>query len=504
MRISGLLKQPRQTRLVVLSVLSLIVIGTIAFKSRTAQGRDQDLRKLNRFVQTAAKTDTPALKMFREGRDLIEAQSWEKAAEKFRGFITGFPRDKDVDAALYWYAYALHKQGKKEAAVEPLLRLIKSYSSSSWRNEAQALLVELGQGNAVQEALDQSNCEIKVLALQSLFEADEDRALTFVDEVLKSTSSECPSLKGAAVSLLGSYGGARATPVLLGLARSHADLKLRLIAIRRLGEQREDNVAVELAGIFDSDRTKEIRAQIVRALSEMRNPRAGAKLIEIARSADDLAVRHLAIRYLGNRPEGLDELLRIFDSDRTPEIRSQILRALSDSDDPRVQAKLLEVARSGETPALRMEAIRRLGSRGQKSFDDLLALYATEKDLAIKMGLTRAYAEMNDPRAVLKLFEIAKGADSPELRVYAIRRLGEKTDDRIVEQLAALYDSETDTKVKGTLVRAFGDSDNKLAVRKLMAIARNDSSLDLRKLAVRMLGDSKDPEALKFLEDLLK
>jgi len=41
-------------------------------------------------------------------------------------------------------------------------------------------------------------------------------------------------------------------------------------------------------------------------------------------------------------------------------------------------------------------------------------------------------------------------------------------------------------------------------VRKLMTIARNDPSVEIRKLAVRFLGESKDPEALKFLEDLLK
>jgi HEAT repeat protein len=37
-----------------------------------------------------------------------------------------------------------------------------------------------------------------------------------------------------------------------------------------------------------------------------------------------------------------------------------------------------------------------------------------------------------------------------------------------------------------------------------MIIARNDQSVELRKLAVRYLGQSKDPEAMKFLEDLLK
>jgi len=43
-----------------------------------------------------------------------------------------------------------------------------------------------------------------------------------------------------------------------------------------------------------------------------------------------------------------------------------------------------------------------------------------------------------------------------------------------------------------------------VAVRKLMTIARSDPSVEQRKLAVRFLGDSKDPEALKFLEELLK
>ena len=53
-------------------------------------------------------------------------------------------------------------------------------------------------------------------------------------------------------------------------------------------------------------------------------------------------------------------------------------------------------------------------------------------------------------------------------------------------------------------VRAFGDSKLKIAVQKLMTIARNDPSVELRKMAVSYLGQSKDPDALRFLEDLLK
>ena len=67
-----------------------------------------------------------------------------------------------------------------------------------------------------------------------------------------------------------------------------------------------------------------------------------------------------------------------------------------------------------------------------------------------------------------------------------------------------MYDAEQNLQVRMALLRAFGDSKQKSAVRKLMTIARNDPSVELRKVAVRYLGESKDPEALKFLEDLLK
>ncbi len=54
------------------------------------------------------------------------------------------------------------------------------------------------------------------------------------------------------------------------------------------------------------------------------------------------------------------------------------------------------------------------------------------------------------------------------------------------------------------MLRSFGESQQKSAVRKLMAIARSDESVEMRKMAVRYLGQSRDPEAMKFLEDLLK
>jgi HEAT repeat protein len=489
-----------------LAVFTLLTFAlALGMRARLAYGSDQDVQRLNRFVQ-GSKSTGPSMKMFREGRDLIEAQNWPQAAEKFHNFITEFPRDRDLDAALYWYAYALQKQGKKDEAAAPLLRLIKEFPNSSWRREAEAMLVVLGRGDAIKQALSHENCEIKTLALQSLFDADEDRAIGFVSEVLKAGNADCPTLKYAAVSLLGSHGGARSVPLLLEIARTQSDLKLRLTAIRQLGEQNDDAVADELTKLYDADKTREVRAQILRAFAEMHSAKAEAKLIELARAGGDLETRQQAVRFLGehNGEASLDELIRMFDTDRSPEIRSQILRSLSERHEPKAQAKLLEIARKGETPALRVEAIRRLGEHGGEALPDLLSLYATEPNLEIKQGLIRAYSEMNDPRALARLYDIARGSDGLELRTSAIRRLGEHSDPQITEQLIGLYDAEKDLEVKAALIRSFAESHDKAAVRKLIAIARGDQSVEMRKLAVRRLGESQDPEALKFLEELLK
>ena len=468
-------------------------------------GRDQEIAKLDRFMQSA-KGNTAAMQIFREGRDLIEAQNWQRAAEKFNEFITGYPKDKDLDAALYWYGYALQKQGRKDEAAAPLLRLINRFPNSSWRREGEALLVVLGRKADVEQALDRDNCEIKILALQSLFQADEERAIGIVTDALKANPNQCQGFQAAAVSLLGAHGGPRAVPILLDIARNNADPKLRLTAIKRLGEQHNEQVTEELIKLYDADRNKDIRVQVLRALIEGRTPRGTAKVMEIARSGGDLTERQSAIRYIGELKDAasLDELIRIYDADKTREIRVQVLRALSERDDARARAKILEIARQGDTPELRMEAIRRLSNHGRMPMDELLQLYTGESNLQIKQSLLHAFADNDDPRARAKLFDIARGTDPIELRGVAIRQLGNKDDEETVNQLLSLYDGEQNLQVKMALLRAFGDSKQKSAVRKLMTIARNDQSVELRKVAVRYLGESKDPEALKFLEDLLK
>ena len=95
--------------LALLAVAAVVIVFAIC--TQRTYGHNQDISKLDRFVQ--GKGNTASMQIFREGRDFIEAQNWQRAGEKFNDFIKGYPKDKDLDAALYWYGYCASEAGPK-------------------------------------------------------------------------------------------------------------------------------------------------------------------------------------------------------------------------------------------------------------------------------------------------------------------------------------------------------------------------------------------------------
>ena len=240
--------------------------------------------------------------------------------------------------------------------------------------------------------------------------------------------------------------------------------------------------------------------------------RARAKVLEVARNQSENAeLRATAIRVLGNREDGaaLDDLVRIYETDTNREIKEQIINTLADIEDPRAYAKLVEVARNpaGDSD-LRRHAVRRLGDReGEASVDELFRIFEAERDPEVRAEVLRALGHHDSPRARARIGEIARarGGDR-DLRRTAVRILveDEEHEPAGVELLVSLYDSETDAELKGDILRALADTKSKAALRKLLDVARRDPDVELRKQAVLLLGESDDPEAAKFLEELLK
>jgi TolA-binding protein len=87
-------------------ILAVIIFVGAFFVNSFAQ---QDQEQLSSFVQTQ---NAAAAKVFSEGRDLIGEEDWKKAEGKFKNFISAYPKEKNLDAALYWLAFTQVKQEK--------------------------------------------------------------------------------------------------------------------------------------------------------------------------------------------------------------------------------------------------------------------------------------------------------------------------------------------------------------------------------------------------------
>lgn len=405
----------------------------------------QDLNKLNRFVE-AQTSNAASAKAFREGRDLIGEENWQGAAEKFRGFLNSYPKDPNIDAALYWLAFALKKQEKFAEADSQLRRVLKDFPRSKWADDARAMQVEiapnLGNRKQIDNGLSEADEEIKIVALQSLFQSNPERGLAYVSNMFKSGSNASQRMKEAGIEMIRRYGGDQTVPLLIEIIRNQSDRELRQTAIHTLGRTGDE--------------------------------RAFEILLEMVKTSTD------------------------------DEVSKAAIFAISRFESPRARTVLVEMARSGKSREVRKDAIFWLSREGDDAtLDELMRIYQGEQDVEVKKQIVFALRRMGSPRAVAKLYEIASGNGDVEVRKDAIHWIGQRGDEQAVQYLIRTYDSETNEEVKNQIIFGLSRTGQKSALKKLMEIARNDKSVELRKQAVFWLGRSDDPEAAKFLEDIL-
>ena len=147
-------------------------------------------------------------------------------------------------------------------------------------------------------------------------------------------------------------------------------------------------------------------------------------------------MRKTAIRALANRGEAaVDDLLKLFDSEQSADVRRTVLQSLSDIKSTRVEDKLFEVARSNDAVDVRRQAIRLLGERvGKRSFDFLSqTAQSPTADAEVQVQAVRAISQRRSEESVPLLIKIAKTHQNQLVRKQAIRSLGESGDPRAVE-----------------------------------------------------------------------
>lgn len=474
-----------------------------------------------------------ATTVFRSARDLITDGNWVRAQEKFSEYVASYPNEKNIEAALYWLAYTQHKLAKYDQCRSTIDRLLEKYPNTTWKEDARLLLAQapitsavayedlvtslraraitvppgavVYQGTPVapvaiaqapfqeitpappvavgfddlgDSADNDDPCEFKIVVLQALFQTDLQRGIMAATDWLKAGSKHTVRCKSAALTLLGRHGGKTVTPVILGVARSEPDLKLRARAISALGASNEDSVVDALREFALNSQDPQIVEASLYALSKHTGDRSITVLSDIAISGKMVPMRKMAISNISIRPgePAVDALFRIYDADQSIEIRKAVISGFANRKSERAGTRLFEIARSSDNIELRKAAINAISRRaGDKSIEFLLSLYDTEKNEELKdqiinslgYGTTFYVSNYVDPEAAL-----AAGARAGVGQGIGIGTGGRLSDQRVV--------------------------------RKLIEIARSPQApMERRKRAIGWLSRSKDPEVLKFLEELL-
>ena len=483
------------------------------------------------------RSSSDATTVFRSARDLITDGDWAKAEAKFDEYLTSFPNEKNIDAALYWKAYADFKLTKYTQCRSALDVLLAKYPESNWRDDARVLLAQMpgdsaaayadlvstlrtqavvapvieqplvytptitlppvhvaaapfppsqtvqgiatpgviGFGPADNASADDDDpCEFKIVVLQALFQTDVQRGIMAATEWLKPGSTQTVRCKSAALTLLGRNGGKAVTPVILGLARNEPDMKLRARAIAELGATNDDSVVDALRDFAMNSQENAIVEASLYALSKHTGERAMTVLAEVATSGKMITQRKQAIASIANRP-------------------------------------------------------------GEPVVDALFRIYDGDQNIEIRKAVIAAFANRKSERAGTRLFEIARSSDNVELRKAAINAISRRGGDKAIDFLLNLYDTEKNEELKDQIINSLGYGtgiftpgspiaiasgqggigytttnastriNDQRVIRKLIEIARSPQApMERRKRAIGWLSRSKDPEVLKFLEELLK
>jgi len=366
----------------------------------------------------------------REEDEAYEAAQNALNSEEFANAVTGFDNvikmhGRKADAATYWKAYALNKQGNKAQALTTIAELRKSYPQSRYIRDAGALELEIKSATGHPANPDNvPDEELKLLALQSLINSDPERAIPILDKVIHGNESR--KMKDKALFVLSQSNSEKAQQSLLSIAKAGDDPDLQKRAIRYLGMNGNSRNRAILKEIYTSSTNPEVKKAVFQGWLM-----CGAKddVLAVAQQEKSPELRKEAIRYLGIMG-GRSELRQLIKQESDREVKDALLQALGISGD--VQG-MTEFALNDKDPEVRRRAVRNLGIfGGQEGTNTLVSIYSSQADIDTKKEVINALF-LNG--AAKQMVALARKETNPELKKAWIQKLSLMSSPEITEYM---------------------------------------------------------------------
>ncbi len=381
-------------------------------REQEAKEREDEKREREQEARERAHEKVERLQeLYNDGREDLDEGRYDQAADKFRQLVE--LNGSQTDAALYWKAYAENRLGKRDTALATIADMKRRFPQSRWQKDATALEIEVKQstGQPVKPA-DQSDEELKMLAIQGLMSSDPERTFPLLEKVINGSGS--PKEKSKALFVLAQSGSPQAREILGKIARGQSNPELQRKAVEYLGLFGGSEARKTLAEVYASSSDASVKHAILRSYMIGGDHE---RLFAAAKSEKDESLRREAIRQLG-LVHGTSELEQLYQAETSTDLRRDILQAFFLAGD---SGRLVKVAQGEKDADLRRAAVRNLGLiHSDDSGKALQEIYGKETDHTVKAEVLNAYFLQGNAKA---LVAIARNEKDPELKKTAVSKL---------------------------------------------------------------------------------
>ena len=260
--ITALLLAPATTRARELKAIRM-QSGDSLQDSQEARDKEQEKREREQEARERVQEKIERLQeLYDDGREDLDEDRYDRAADKFRQLAD--LNGPQTDAALYWKAYAENRMGKRDTALATIADMKRRFPQSRWQKDATALEIEVKQstGQPVKPA-DQSDEELKMLAIQGLMSSDPERTLPLLEKVINGSGT--PKEKSKALFVLAQSGSAQAREILGRIARGQTNPDLQRKAVEYLGLFGGSEARKTLAEVYASSSDASVKHAILRS-----------------------------------------------------------------------------------------------------------------------------------------------------------------------------------------------------------------------------------------------
>lgn len=263
--------------------------------------------------------------LYNQGAEALNESKWDRAVDRFD--LVAQMKGKRADAALYWKAWSQNKLGQRTEALSTLSTMQKEYPQSRWLNDAKILEIEVRQKSGQPVSPEsQTDCETKLMALNSLMQVESGRAVPILEKMAH--SPDCLKLRSQVIFVLAQINSPEAHALLVKFAQGNdSNPVLQARAISAIGQMGGTWGRDALANVYSSSNDVETKKSILRSLMQSGDRE---RILTAAKTEKDPQLRKEAIQLLGQMG-AREEIWQIYQTETSVEVKKQVLQSMFQS-----------------------------------------------------------------------------------------------------------------------------------------------------------------------------